>query len=87
MIHQSPSPKHSDIPMNMPSRVVRGLNTEEDNEGILEQVSSFPIREDQAGMTPEQRKIVNEIMDKVFAQMEAEGMRIKPKGGTWTTRT
>lgn len=73
--------------MNMPSRVVRGLNTEEDNEGILEQVSSFPIREDQAGMTPEQRKIVNEIMDKVFAQMEAEGMRIKPKGGTWTTRT
>lgn len=71
----------------IPSRIVSRINTEEDNEGILKQVSSLPIREDQAGMTPEQRRIVNEIMDKVFAQMEAEGMKIRPKGDIWKTKS
>lgn len=73
--------------LKIPSRIVSCINTEDDDVAILNRVATLPIREDQAGMTPEQRKIVNEIMDKVFAQMEAEGMKIKPKGGTWTTRT
>lgn len=72
----------------MPSRANVGINpiAIEDALTTLSNVSSFPIREDQAGMTPEQRKIVNEIMTKVFEVMQSEGRTLNDKALQWMTR-
>lgn len=70
----------------LPTRSKKTCNTNEDDEAILKSVASLPIREDQAGMTPEQRKVINEIMDKVFEIMKQEGRTIRDSNPKWTTR-
>lgn len=61
----------------MRSSSVRRITKTGNELDILREVSSLPIREDQAGMTPEQRVIINEIMEKVFAILKEEGRTLK----------
>lgn len=61
------------------------IQSKDASQEVLKRASFLPVKQSQKGMTPEQRKVTDEIMEKVFARLEAEGRIIKPKKQWKTT--
>ena len=53
------------------SKIIPNNNIDEALQ-ILDNVSSFPTKEDQSKMTPEQRKVIDEVMRKAWTKILKE---------------